>query len=384
MTRPVPSKCVTDSCDVIVCGLGVMGCATAAALARRGLRVVGLEQFDIPHDRGSSHGRSRVIRTAYFEDPRYVPLCRAAFGRWADLERESGRQLVFRTGVLNVGPPDHDCIRGVTESVRQHALSHERLTADEIHRRWPALVPADGDVGVFEADAGYLTPEACVLALAESARRAGADLRTQTPARSWRSDGNGVTVEMDHGQLSAGTLVITAGPWLPQVCADLGVPLRVERQVQLWFTPADAAKIGPGRTPVFIHFLADRSYYSIPPFGEFGIKVARHHGGATTTPDTVDRACRDADERDVREYLHRHLLAADGPLQHAEICLYTNTSDDHFIVDRHPRHERVWIAGGFSGHGFKFAPVIGDALAGLIYDGRTDLPIAHFKLDRFL
>lgn len=374
---------MSSNFDVIICGLGVMGVSAARSLAGRGLRVLGLEQFDIPNDRGSSHGKSRVIRTAYFEDPRYVPLCRSAFAAWAELEREAGRQLIFRTGVLNMGPPEHECTRGVLESVRQHGLEHEVLTAADIRERWPALVPNDTDVGVFESAAGYLTPEACVTALAESARHRGATLRTQTRVDRWTIEGDGVVVEAGGERYVGKQLVITAGGWFADAVQSLGVSLNVERQVQLWWQPADVNAIAPGRTPVFIHFVDDRAYYSIPPFGDYGIKISRHHGGEITTADAVDRTCRDADEADVRNYIRRHIPAADGPRIDAQVCLYTNTPDDHFLVDRLPGADRVWVAGGFSGHGFKFGPVIGDALADFVCDGRTNAPIDHFRFNRF-
>jgi len=368
--------------DVIVCGLGVMGSAACWQLARRGLTVLGLERFDIPHTLGSSHGRSRVIRKAYFEDPRYVPLLHRAYELWHELEAAAEQELFVRTGCLNLGPADHPCVRGILESVRQHRLPYEVMSADEVRRRFPAIRPAEHDIAVYEADAGFLRAEGCVRALADQARAAGAELRTNERVAGWNADDRRVAVRTDGGEHTARSLVLTAGPWLPVLAADLRLSLRVERQVPIWFRPLAPERFSVGRLPVFIHFLDDRAYYGIPDDGRSGVKIARHHGGATVDPETVDRTCTADDEADVRGYIRRHLPEADGPLLDATVCLYTNTPDRHFLIDRHPQQSNVLIAGGFSGHGFKFAPVVGSVLADLATAGRTDLPIDPFRIER--
>ncbi|GJQ26245.1 MAG: N-methyltryptophan oxidase [Phycisphaerae bacterium] len=385
-----------------------MGAAACYHLAQRGLCVVGLEQFDLCHDRGSSQGRSRVFRKAYFEDPRYVPLLHEAYEAWGRLERETGQTLLNFVGCLNIGRPDHPCIRGVRASVTQHGLAHEVLSAEEVRRRHPAFEPPPDHVAVYEADAGYLCPEDCVRAMADLARRAGAELRERTVVRSWRAlkpvgaGGADVRVETDNGPIEAGALVITAGAWLPTVAAELGLPLTVERQVQAWFAPKIPTHFVPESMPVFIHFLDGDAaagggdmhmpganarnlagaFYGICDHGH-GVKIARHHGGAATTADAVDRAVHPADEADIRRYIRAHMPTADGPLRDAQVCLYTNTPDDHFMIDRHPLHKNVFIAGGFSGHGFKFAPVVGEALADLVTIGRSRLPGELFAIGRF-
>ncbi|QDV92346.1 Monomeric sarcosine oxidase [Phycisphaerae bacterium RAS2] len=387
--------------DAMVLGVGAMGAAACYHLAQRGLRVVGLEQFDLCHDRGSSHGRSRVFRKAYFEDPRYVPLLHEAYAAWGRLEQETGQTLLNFVGCLNIGRADHPCLRGVRASVTQHGLAHEVLSAEEVRRRHPAFEPPPDHVAVYEADAGYLCPEDCVRAMADRARRAGAELRERTVVRSWRAlkpagaGGAAVRVETDDGAIVAGALVITAGAWLPSIAAELGLPLTVERQVQAWFTPKEPARFAPGTMPVFIHFLdgdvntasasaanLSGAFYGIPDHGQ-GVKIARHHGGTATTADTVDRAAHPADEADIRRYIRAHMPTADGPLRDAKVCLYTNTPDDHFVIDRHPSHENVFLAGGFSGHGFKFAPVVGEALADLVTTGHSRLPGELFAMGRF-
>lgn len=361
-----------------------MGAAVCRALARRGLSVLGLEQFELCHALGSSHGRTRVIRKAYFEDPRYVPLLKSAYELWHALERETGEKIIQFAGCLNLGPADHVCVKGARESAEQHGLPHEVLDAVEVHRRWPALHPAKGDIGVYETDAGFVVPERCVRHLAEGARAHGAELRERETVRRWHADGGIITVDTDAGQYRCKRLVITAGPWLGELAmAGVALSLRVERQVQLWFRPERAERFRVGQVPVFIHFVGDRAFYAIPA-GEDGLfKVARHHGGEPTTPQRVRRDVTDADVAEVRAYLRAFVPEADVPAAASEVCVYTNTPDDHFIIDRHPHCDGVFIAGGFSGHGFKFAPVVGEIVADLATSGRTDQPIALFSIGRF-
>jgi glycine/D-amino acid oxidase-like deaminating enzyme len=224
------------------------------------------------------------------------------------------------------------------------------------------------DIAVYEADAGILLPERCLSAFREIARRCGADLQFDKKVVGWQANGPGVVVETSTERFEAGNLIITAGAWLPTIAADLNLPLSIERQVQLWFVPREPAAFERERMPIFIHFEPDRSYYGIPivpadpPFDR-AVKIARHHGGAITTADRVNRTVTIDDEADVRSFIQRHLPQADSPLVASRVCLYTNSPDDHFIVDRHPRHANVFIAGGFSGHGFKFAPLIAEIVA---------------------
>lgn len=374
---------VAERFDAIVVGLGAMGSAACRALAERGLRVLGLEQFDIAHDCGSSHGRSRVFRKAYFEDPRYVPLLHRAHDLWRELEAAAGRPLLNLHGCLNLGPADHACIQGARQSAEAHELDHEVLDAHELRRRWPVFVPNEGDIGIHEPDGGSLVPEECIQLQVDLARRAGAVIRTRAPVRQWSASGKAVHVQTSGGRYEAEVLVITAGAWLSKLAADLGLPLRVERQVQLWFDPQQRDPFTVERMPVFIHFVSDRAFYGIPMRAEEGMKVSRHHGGAFVDPDTIERGVTAADEADVRSYLAAHLPSADGPLTDSEVCMYTNTPDDHFIIDRHPQHKNVLLAGGFSGHGFKFSPLVGRILADLAVDGKTREPIEPFSVKRF-
>ncbi len=371
--------------DTIVLGVGGMGSAVCYHLARRGQRVVGIERHDIPHEFGSSHGSSRVIRKAYFEDPRYVPLLHRAYALWRELELESGESLLTLCGGLNMGPPGHACIVGVLDSVARHRLPHEVLSEHEIRSRFPAFRPAAGDIGVFETDAGFLVPERCVSAHVRLAVRHGAQILTSCTSRAVERSSAGWSVHTDQGAFTAERLVLTLGPWLAQHELQLGPrsPLQVERQVQLWFEPRNAALHAIGRMPVFIHFGEAGSFYGIPASPGGGVKVCRHHGGATVTPDDVDRRVSERDEADVRAYLRRHLPGADGPLVAGKVCLYTNTPDGHFVIGTRPDDVSVIVAGGFSGHGFKFASVVGEIVADLAIAGRTAHDIEMFSPARF-
>lgn len=375
--------------DVIVVGVGAMGAATCWELSKRGLSVLGIEQFAPGHDRGSSHGHTRVIRKAYFEDPRYVPLLHSTYDHWRTIESECEESLMVPAGCINIGPADHPAIIGVLQSVGEHNLPHDKLHADEIQHRFPAFRCDAGDIGVYERDAGFLRPERCIAAMMAQAQKRGTVIRSGERVMRWRAEINGVSVETDRSKYSARSLVITAGPWLPIVCADLGLPLRVERQVQTWYTPTVPANFAVGRLPSFIHFTSDRAYYGIPidnaapaPFDR-AVKIARHHGGEISTADAVRRDVSADDEADVRGYIRRHMPDANGPLAGAKVCLYTNTPDENFIIDRHPDHANVWLAGGFSGHGFKFAPVVGEILADFVTNGHTAHPVGLFSIARF-
>lgn len=373
--------------DVLVLGVGGMGAAALAHLAARGLRVVGVEQDEVPSARGSSVGETRVIRKAYFEDPRYVPLLHRAYELWRALEEESGERLMTLTGVLNLGPPDHPAIRGVVESVTQHALTHARLTAEDVRARFPALIPNDGDVGVYEEDGGFLRVEKCTLAHARVALAKGAELRTRTAVRALEIDASSVRATLDGGDvIEAKKLVVAAGAWLAhhELARDL-VPLVVERQVQVWFRPVRRDEACAPKMPAFIHFASERAFYGIPlgdplPIAsrEPGLKVCRHHGGVKTTADAIDRDVRDADVEEVRSYLRAHLPNGDGPALLARVCMYTNTPDDNFVVGLHPRHPNVVVLGGFSGHGYKMAPVMGEIAADLVERGASRFDLGLF------
>jgi len=347
--------------DVTVIGLGVMGSAAAYHLAKRGLRVLGLEQFPPAHDRGSSHGRTRVIRQAYFEHPDYVPLVLRAYELWRTLEAETKRTLLVKTGGLMIGPAEGPVLRGSLESARRHSLPHRLLSRTELTRTWPFMRFGPQDEALWEDEAGVLFAEESVQAFQDRARELGAELRF------------GVKAELP----SSGKTVITAGAWLPEFAPQL--PLQIERQVMLWFDMPQ----GHERTPLFIWDRGTPAFYSIPDVRGDGVKVAFHHGGESTTPERIRRVVGDDDVRAMKERLKETIPLLAERYRRAVTCMYTNTTDENFAIGFAPGRPEVLIASPCSGHGFKFAPVIGEIVADLVIDGKTRHGIAPFGLDRF-
>jgi sarcosine oxidase len=370
--------------DVVVVGLGAMGSAAVYALARRGLRVAGIERFEPGHDRGSSHGATRIIRLSYFEHPSYVPLVRRAYALWHEIERASARKLMHVTGIVEAGPPDGVLVNGTLAASRQHDIRHEVLDAPDLMRRFPAIHLPAGDVGVVQPDGGLLAAEPAILTLLQLAKEAGAKLHSGETVLAVEPRADGVHVITDRGTLDAGAAVITAGPWLNQLLPNLPAPLRVTRQVIGWFEPSDAALFEPGRFPVFMIESRHGIHYGFPIHGEPGVKVGRHfHREETVDPDTSDRTVSAADEALIRAGLAHALPAANGRLLKATTCLYTMTPDGDFIIDRVPGAPQIVVGSPCSGHGFKFAPVVGEILADLATKGVTGHDIARFSLSRF-
>src|SRR5262245_48802164 len=371
------------SFDVIVIGAGGMGSAAAFEFARRGRSVLALEQFPLVHGRGSSHGHTRIIRRAYYEHPGYVPLVRRAFERWYDLEQRTGRHLLTECGCLGIGPPDGEVVNGVLTSAREHRLVVEPLGADELARRFPQFRLNNGEVGVLERDAGFLYVEECVRAHLEEAARLGATIKAEEAVLNWTSDSRSATVTTARGTYSADKLVLTAGPWAGRLLARHGAVLRVMRQAMLWFGTDDDARFRRDVFPIFLAETPAGPFYGLPVVDARGLKVARHYGApGLESPSEIERALRSEDEPPVREFLETYLPDASGPLRHGQTCIYTLTPDRHFLIDLHPDFPNVAIAAGFSGHGFKFASVVGEILADLADTGRTRWPIGMFSFAR--
>lgn len=370
------------SYDVIVAGLGGMGSSAAHHLAGRGRRVLGLERFGPAHDQGSSHGGSRITRQSYFEDPAYVPLLLRAYELWDKLARDSGRDVITLTGGLMAGLPDSLTVAGSLRSAREWGLAHEMLDAAEIRRRFPTFAPEPDEVALYEDKAGLVRPEATVEANLALAAGLGAELRFHEPVASWSADGDGVVVRTGAATYRADALVVCPGSWASALLADLGLPLVVERHVQFWFAPRGGVEaFQPARQPIYIWEQSPGTQvYGFPAIDgpDGGVKVAFFRRGEATTPDTIDRSIRPAEIEDMAAHLAARLPDAAGRFLRAKACMYTNTPDEHFVIARHPAHERVTVACGFSGHGFKFVPVVGEILADLALTGSTAHPIALF------
>jgi len=368
--------------DCIVIGTGGVGSAALYHLAHRRVRVLGIDRFPPGHDRGSSHGDTRVIRMAYFEHPNYVPLLRRAYELWNQLSTTCRRQLYHEVGVLEIGPPDGEVVPGVLQSAQQHNLSVETLTAREVVHRFPGFAVPETMTAVFEQQAGYLTVEACVIAYANEAKKLGAELRSDETVMGWKVNGEGVTVTTNMETYDAARLIIAPGAWAPDLLGDIGVRFAVRRKSLFWYEAPTVYHAAQG-CPVFLYETPAGVFYGYPQIDTWGLKVAEHSGGQVIKdPLTVNREVDPLDRQRVEQFLDRHLPGVSRTLRKHVVCLYTMSPDSHFVIDRHPQHPQVAFVAGLSGHGFKFASVLGEILADLTLDGQTSMPIDFLRCDR--
>lgn len=359
--------------DVAVVGLGGIGSAILADCATRGARAIGLEQFAPAHEFGSSTGRSRIIRKAYFEDPAYVPLLLRSYDLWRELERATGESLLRITGLLMVGKEDAEILAGARSSAKKHGLTIEVLSRREIEKRFPTLRILPNEIGIFEPDGGVLAPERAIAAHLRIATRAGAQFRFGSRVESWNAGDDQFDLQLaDGGQVSARSLVLAMGPWFEQTLVSLGIALRIQRNVQAWFTSANEA-YAAGRFPPFL--LEGEGLpaplYGFPDFAD-GVKAAFHAHGSIEKIDRLDRdVVRQKDVDPIAAAMENWMPGATRTFRAAKVCPYSLTPDGHFVVDRHPQHARLIFCGGFSGHGFKFAPVVGEIAADLALEGAS-------------
>jgi sarcosine oxidase len=388
-SRITSSSRIASSPRIAVIGLGATGSAALLALARRGVRALGIEQFALGHDRGSSHGPTRVIRLAHFENAAYVPLMRRAYALWRELETDAQEPLLRITGILEIGPASGELVPGTLAAARRYELAHEVLDAASLMRRFPAYRLPEDFVAVLQPDGGYIGAAAALGAMIKLARAAGAEIRTNERVVTIDPHGAGVLLKTDRNTIEADGAIMAAGPWMNALLPGLSLPLRVTRQVVGWFAPNDPAPFAAERFPVFLIESRHGMHYGFPYCrgigANMGIKVAKHHHlGEVVAPDhSGDRRIAAADEAVIRAPLADYLPGADGRLVAAQTCLYTMTPDDTFIVDRLPGFPQVVIASPCCGHGFKFAPVIGEITADLVTTGTTTHDIAPFRLQQF-
>lgn len=375
---------MTTEYDVIVLGVGGMGSATLDHVARRGLDVLGIERYDVPHAKGSSHGVTRIIRMQQYKDPVYVPLVRRALDRWQDLDDWYGETLLRQVGSVDVGPPESELLVGSKRSCAVHGIDHEVLSGRALHERFPGYDLPDDYEAVLQADGGFLHAEQCTVAHVERAHAHGATVRARERVTDWRTSASGVRVTTDRGEYAAETLVVTAGAWTGQLLPSLDPLLQPERQVLGWFQPAAPRHFEPERFPVFVAEVPDGHYYGFPVYHVPGFKLGKfHHFEETGSPEELAAEPTRADEEALREFAAEYLSEGAGPTMRLSTCMFTNTPDEDFLLDVHPDHENVVVGAGFSGHGFKFAPVVGEILADLAVDGATELDVEPFRIGRF-
>ncbi len=370
--------------DVIVVGLGAMGSAALYHLARRNVRALGVERFEPGHDRGSSHGRTRIIRHSYFEHPSYVPLVRRAAALWRELEHESGERLMTVTGIVEIGKPDSTLIKGTLAAAREHQLAHDVLTAGDLMNRYPAFRIPDEFIAVLQPDGGFVQAEDGIRAHLRLAAKAGADIATGERVLAIEQVGNGVRVTTEHNTFAAGSVIVSAGAWTTSLLPALALPLQVTRQVLLWVRPSQPELFKSGSFPVFMIESEAGIHYGFPLHDNDGLKIAKHHhAGEIVDPDAYDRTISAVDEASILGAIHRFLPESTGPVVSAKTCIYTMTPDEDFVIDRAPVLDRIIVASPCSGHGFKFAPAIGEALADMALTGNSSLDLSRFHIDRF-
>jgi sarcosine oxidase len=373
-----------SSYDVIVIGVGGMGSATLFHLARRGLRVLGLERFDLVHEYGSSHGLTRIIRLAYWEHPTYVALLRRAYELWRELETLSAERLLHITGSVDAGPPGSSIFEGALKSSQLHGLPHEVMNGAELHRRFPGYGLQREMQCLFQPDGGFLLPERCNVAHVGGALALGAEVHCREPVLEWGTARGHVWVRTSRARYEAGKLVISAGPWASKLVPQLERLAVPERQVLAWLQPTHPAHFEPGVFPVFNLEVEEGRYYGFPSFLVPGFKFGKyHHLGEVVDADTANREPNEKDEGLLRQFARRYFPEGVGATLMLKGCLFTNSPDRHFILDLHPEHGEVAIAAGFSGHGYKFCSVVGEIMTDLAERGESAHDVGFFGMKRF-
>jgi sarcosine oxidase len=360
-----------------------MGSSVSYNLAKKGMRVVTFERFGLAHELGSSHGRTRIIRLSYYEDPRYVPLLRRAYDSWHELEEKTRRKLLMVTGGLMIGEPDGELVKGVIRSARAHEIPHQVLSSTELSERYEAFSIEERYLAVLDSNAGVLFPEESIKAFVELGMESGCEFRFSDPVIAIRPSGGGMEVESSQERTVADKVILCAGSWTSQFLGDT-IRLTCERQVPFWFSSEGTRCFEADRMPVFV--MEEESgifFYGVPDFGD-GVKVARTHGGEVVDPERVDRNVTEKDSAPVEAFVSRRLPKLGKRPVSSTTCLYTNTPDMNFAIGPHPNEPRVIVVSACSGHGFKFASVLGEVVADLVTEGRTSYDISFLSPLRFM
>jgi sarcosine oxidase len=372
--------------DVVVVGLGAMGSATLYALAQRGCKVIGIDRFEPGHHLGSSYGESRIIRMAYYEDPVYVPLLRLAYEAWQRLESHTGEHILTITGILEAGIEGSALVEGSLRSARQHDIPHEVLLPGQVNKRFPAFsIPPDWHC-VFQPDAGILQPEKAINLFVQAARELGATVASGTRVERVLPVDDHVEVHLESGEIvEAGSAVLAVGAWISELAPELGNKLRLTRQPLMWFEPKERELVQPSSMPVFFFHPPGDLIYGFPDFRGSGVKVGSHlSGGELMTADEIRTQVSDEEKVHLKLMMDRYVPAAAGPIRQTHVCIYTRTTDEHFVLGLHPRVSQIVLASPCSGHGFKFASIFGEILADLAMTRATDKPIDFFRPNRLI
>ncbi len=391
--KPLTSSNKKNFFDVIVLGVGSMGSAACYYLAKQGMSVLGLEQFDIPNELSSHAGQSRLIRKAYYEQPDYVPLLERAYENWKHLETVTGLQVYYETGLLYFGRPGHPVMKGIHQSAEEYNIRLETLHEKELKERYPQInIPGDYE-NLFEPEAGFITPAKAISLYVSKAKEYGAVINANIKVTGWNKTAEGIAVQTAVGNYYAKKLVITAGPWAGKMLPGLFPALTVTRQMIAWVKPKKTEPFELGKLPCWVIADDDKPgiYYGFPVLpsdkfeGPTGFKLAHHYPGEITDPDTLNRLPSNDDESQLIDVLNKYFPGCYKSTVAMKACMYTNSPDENFIIDFLPGYEPdVIVATGFSGHGYKFASVVGEILSDLAMRGSSDLPIGFLNAKRFL
>ncbi len=374
----------TDTYDVIVAGVGGMGSATIHELSSRGLKVLGLEKFNIPHNMGSSHGMTRIIRLAFREGSEYVPLARRSYELWRSLEQKVGEQLLYTTGSIHGGLPGTTAFESTLEACVTQKVTHEVLSGNEVSSRFPGYNFPDETKAVFQADGGFLVPERCIKGYVSISRELGAVIHEEEPLLEWNPTSYGISAVTHRGVYTAEKLIITSGPWTGKLLPELAPLAVAERQVLAWFKPRNQEAFSPSNFPVFTLATNEGSFYGFPSFDGYGFKLGKfHHFGEAVDPDNFSRTPTPEDEAVLRGFTGTYFPDALGETEDMAVCLFTNSPDEHFIIGTLANYPQVSVAAGFSGHGFKFCSAVGEIMADISVNGETQHNIELFDPSRF-
>lgn len=372
--------------DVIVVGGGSMGTAAAYYLAKQNQRVLMIDQFSIPNLYGSHHGHTRILRLGYGNGGKYVPLALESLALWKDLEKKTGKTLYTKTGALSVGHPESSFVKESIESSIKYNLEYEKMDAEMIMERWSGIKVPNNYIGCYDPESGFLFSEECILAFKEQSIAQGVTVLENEKVFNISIEEDSAEVTTSSGVYMSSKLVITAGAWIPELLKGLDLPIQPIRKTIGWFQPMQD-QLYNKNFPVFVFDTeSDGHYYGFPDFDGSGVKLGRMDEGHNVDPNNVNRefGSYEEDEGDIRRFLENYMPKAAGKLLDGKVCMFSNTPDSDFIVDIHPQHRNVVLAGGFSGHGFKFASAIGSILSDLVLEGKTSLDISYLSLNRFL